>query len=570
MADLNSSDRSGMDRFVWPLRLGLMVLVPLILLATLETGLRVFGFGYDWHLYQPVEKTGLLGSNPQFGYRFFLRSIARTPLLFSFSAEKEPDTYRIFLLGASAAAGIPNSTFGFGQILDVMLDDQFPGVDFQMINTGMPAINSHVVLPIAQECADYDPDLFLVYLGNNEVIGPFNAGTAEQRQGLTSGKIRAIVKSRKTKIGQLIQTIGEATHGSGDLKETWGGMTMYSDNYFRAGDQVLQGVYDNFEGNLRGIIQAARGVGARVLLSTVAVNLQDSAPFYSLHRSDMKEKDIQQWGRHYLKANGLAQIGKWEEAEAIYRELIGEDDQYSELHFRLGRILLDRGEVDEALVHFQAALDLDALPFRSNRKINDVLRKVAADNPADDVSLVDCRNEMLAWTRQNEALPGAQEFYEHVHLTFAGNYRLARIMFDAVVEVLPPEILSRQRTSESVPSLDQCARSLALSNYERYTMLGQILVLVRELPFTNQYDHKQSLAAIEGELARLKEPANKEDPEKLVATYQRALEGRPLDLLLHYNFAQLLSALGDQAGYVQELKFIESRMPKNQAAQGSP
>ena len=42
----------------------------------------------------------------------------------------------------------------------------------------MAAINSHVVLPIAKDAARYEPDLFVVYLGNNEVIGPFSVGSS--------------------------------------------------------------------------------------------------------------------------------------------------------------------------------------------------------------------------------------------------------------------------------------------------------------------------------------------------------------------------------------------------------
>ena len=39
----------------------------------------------------------------------------------------------------------------------------------------MTAINSHAVLPIARECARHEGDLWIVYMGNNEMIGPFGA-----------------------------------------------------------------------------------------------------------------------------------------------------------------------------------------------------------------------------------------------------------------------------------------------------------------------------------------------------------------------------------------------------------
>ena len=41
----------------------------------------------------------------------------------------------------------------------------------------MTAINSHAILPIARECARRDGDLWIIYMGNNEMVGPFGAGT---------------------------------------------------------------------------------------------------------------------------------------------------------------------------------------------------------------------------------------------------------------------------------------------------------------------------------------------------------------------------------------------------------
>ena len=36
----------------------------------------------------------------------------------------------------------------------------------------MTAIDSHVTVEIARDCTAHQPDLFIVYLGNNEVVGP--------------------------------------------------------------------------------------------------------------------------------------------------------------------------------------------------------------------------------------------------------------------------------------------------------------------------------------------------------------------------------------------------------------
>ena len=116
-------------------------------------------------------------SNMKFGWRFFPKNIARETDSFVFAQNKSINTYRIFVLGGSAAMGMPDSSYGFSRILEVMLEDRYPGVEFEIINAAMTAINSHAVLPISKDCSDYEPDLFILYMGNNEVVGPYGAGS---------------------------------------------------------------------------------------------------------------------------------------------------------------------------------------------------------------------------------------------------------------------------------------------------------------------------------------------------------------------------------------------------------
>jgi len=548
----------ALERWRWPLRIGMMLVVPLLLLLLLEGGLRLVGFGYDTRLYKPVPDTGRVGSNAQFGYRFFPKAIARTPLLSSFYPDKPERTYRIFVLGASAAAGVPNSVTAFAQILDEMLENQYPGVDFQVINTGMPAINSHVVRQIAAEVAGYDPDLFLIYLGNNEAIGPFNAGTAEQREGVTSQKVHQVVAFRRTKLGQLVQSLGEKLAGGENVPEEWGGMSMYMDNTFRPQDPARQLVADNFRENLEAIVQAGQDAGARVLLSTVAVNLADSAPFASLHRADADGSTLQTFERRYRDAIAMDRPESLPGAVAAYQALLDLDDQYAELHFRLGRALHRLGRLDEAQEHFVRALELDALPFRTTPRLNGVIREVAQESGA---GLAESADGMIAYARSRDALVGLNFFYEHVHLNFQGNYLLAGLLFEEVAPLLPAAIQSRRAGGKSLPTPDECARRLALTGYDRYNMLSSMLMVVRGAPFTNQYNHQETLGRIQTRMEELRDASRQEDPRDVLAIYQEAVRRRPEDLLLRFNYARLLRDLRQDGPAQREMEHIESLIP---------
>ena len=124
-------------------------------LALIEAGLRLAHVGYpaDFFLYDRIESRDVLVQNDQFSRRFFPRHLVRRPLSMAMSATKPADTIRIFVLGESAAMGDPDPAFSFSRILGVLLRERYPGTRFEVVNLAFTAINSHVILPIARECA---------------------------------------------------------------------------------------------------------------------------------------------------------------------------------------------------------------------------------------------------------------------------------------------------------------------------------------------------------------------------------------------------------------------------------
>jgi tetratricopeptide (TPR) repeat protein len=530
------------------------------MLLLLETGLSLAGYGYRWRLFLPVKDFPTLGSNVEFGQRFFPRAIARKPLLVQFREDKPPDTYRIFLLGASAAAGIPEPIVGFGQILDVMLEDCFPEADFETVNCSLTAINSHVVLPIARECAGYDPDLFVIYLGNNEVIGPFNVGSSEERRQAGLGRIRRTIASRKTKIGQLVQGLGEARI-SDELMKSWGGMAMYTENLLAVDDPALDLVYDNYRQNLEDMIRAIAPTGAGVLLSTVSVNIRDNAPFASVPRPDLSGERQEAFAGLLRAADTAAAAGDTVAAVDLYRQALDIDDRHADLHFRLGRSLLARGELDEAREHLQTALDLDGLRFRAGTGTNSVVRDVAAESDYSELRLFDAQKLVDEWCAARGTLPGDDLFFEHVHFNFAGNYLMARLLFEQVVPLLPAELKRGGAQTPAPPGPEQCAAALAMTPWSEYNMVSQMYVMVKQPPFTGQSSQRETLAKMAGRLESLKGQASGSDPEDFVRAYRSALVRRSDDLMLRFGFAKLLQELGRPGLARQESDFIQKRLP---------
>ena len=182
------------------------VLAPVLFLTLLEAGLRLGGYGYPTAFFIGPDAEGMYMPNPQFGRRFFPRAIARKPDPVLHRQQDGADAVRIFVLGSSAAQGVPDPSFSFCRILEVMLRERYPDVKFEVVNAAMTAINSHVALEIARDCAAHQPDLFIVYMGNNEVIGPYGPGTVFQRWSpsltIHSGEYMVEVDARRAVVGR--------------------------------------------------------------------------------------------------------------------------------------------------------------------------------------------------------------------------------------------------------------------------------------------------------------------------------------------------------------------------------
>ena len=85
-----------------------------------------------------------------------------------------------------------------------------------------------------------------------------------------------------------------------------------------ASDPRLGAVYENFGENLKDIIAAGRNSGAKIVLSTMAVNLEDCAPFASLHRPELSESRLAEWQRCFDAGVKAQAGGAFRQAETDY------------------------------------------------------------------------------------------------------------------------------------------------------------------------------------------------------------------------------------------------------------
>jgi tetratricopeptide (TPR) repeat protein len=499
------------------------IFLPVVVLAMVEGCLRLAGVGYPTSLLTPCTVQGKPAScyNLFFAAPFFPAGSVQTPRLYSIPSQKPPGTYRIFVLGESAAMGDPDPAYGFSRYLEVMLRERFSAIKFEVVNTGSVAINSHVVLRIAKELAEQRPDLFIIYSGNNEVVGPYGPGTVLTSSGMSIPVIRSSIILHSTRTGQLLTKLGAQ-------RKTWQGMEMFLDKQVRANSPLMQQVYANYERNLRDTIAVGRAAGAQVIVATAATNLEDCAPFASVHREGLNDPELREWSSLVQQGTDLEAVQSFGEALNLYRSAAKIDNEYAELEFRIARCLKNLADVKSAKEHFQRARDLDTLRFRADTRINDINRFVPAAYSG--VALVD--TESLFSGASRDGVIGSDLIYEHVHMTPLGSYLFARAIYQQVAAKLPDG-----QAAADAPSETECERMLAFTAYDRSRIAQEMLRRIQKAPFTNQMNHAEHVLRFS-----LQAESMSETPNDMALQYQWAIARAPDDAMLRYRFGIFLFA----------------------------
>lgn len=533
----------------------LALVLPLIFLGGLELFLRMAGFGYDPYFFKRASIGGkdCYVANDDFGLRFFPRSQVRFPDTLVMPAAKAPDTCRIFIFGESAALGDPRPNYGAGCYLETLLAERFPQAKFEVINTGVTAINSHAILPIARECAGHAGDLWIIYMGNNEMVGPFGAATVFGWRAPPLWLVRAQSQLRQLRLSQLLLEASKKLHKPNSPAPGWGGMEMFVKNQVSPDDARRQRVYGNFERNLEDILRAGLDSGARIVLSTVAVNLKDCPPFGS-KAPQTNRTEFEQFCQDGAAAEAQK---RFDDARSDYMRATSIFPQSAEAQFQLATCLLRLTNSTAARRHFQQAVDDDTLPFRADSRINGIIQAVAGR--FEGGSLVLCDAVQALNNASPDGISGEELFYEHVHLNPNGNYALALAWAGQVEKLLPPTLKRAARTSWI--SQTECDQLLGLTDWNRVTILGQILERMERPPFNGQSGSIQRLARLRGEMDELRQRLTDGAAAQAQEIYLQALRRAPENFRLHENYAQFLEARHELQPAIAERKKVCELLP---------
>jgi tetratricopeptide (TPR) repeat protein len=231
-------------------------------------------------------------------------------------------------------------------------------------------------------------------------------------------------------------------------------------------------MYSSFRENLTDVVRAGEQAGAEVLLMTVPVNLRDCPLFASADPANAANE------------------------------------------FRVAHDLLASGKTEEALVQFRRARDFDTLRFRADSKINEIIRETAL---AANVRLVDAEKSF--------GLTGNDLFWEHVHFTPAGTFRLANLV-------------ANELGVTNTPDFDQVRAALPVTTWDERNLRLQIAGLLRRPPFKAQAGNAKKIAELQTDvdIAAIFTEAR--------PAFEAAIQQRPNDFHMLGRYASLLREMG--------------------------
>ncbi|MFC1591039.1 tetratricopeptide repeat protein [Thermodesulfobacteriota bacterium] len=408
---------------------------------------------------------------------------------------KGTNTYRIFCLGGSTTQGRPYThKASFGGWLHGFLKAAAPGTNWEIINAGGASYASYRVAKLMQELVQYDPDLFIIYTGQNEFLENRSYGKLAElppwlidiNSKLDRTRIYSAMKKMYDSVRpDSIEKAREEYKVSGEvdtiLRHTAGPTSYHRD------DNLQKKILNHFHNNLERMALLARDAGAKIMFITPAVNLKDMSPFKSEHKKGLSPEALDRFTRLLKKGNMLYNKGDFPSALEMYKQALRIDDRYAGLYFQMGHALFKLGQYDTAEEHYLRAVDEDVAPLRMLSPMKTILSDVAGDYNVPLVNFQSILKESYL-KKYNHTVFGKEFFLDHVHTNTEG-YRLLGL---ALYNRLLKEGIVTTRTALAPDKIDLVTKQVNAS-INKKDHSNALFRLAKVLAWAGKYDEAEHL-----------------------------------------------------------------------------
>jgi len=421
---------------LWAFRIALL-LFPLFAFLLLEIFLRAIEYGGNLDLVVKKEIGGkqYYSINRGVAKRYFAGSgfVSPEPASDIFEVDKSDTTIRIFCLGESTMAGFPYSMNATApSFLRERLRDLFPHSRVEVVNLGLSAITSYVVLDFVRELVSYKPDLFIVYLGHNEFYGVYGAGSSIRIPGghwLTSLTIRLLKFKTYLLLRSILASIRRAI--SDNMAQRGFSLmgVMVREQYIPYGSDLYRAAIKAYRDNLESIIAVAQSHRVPIIFSELVSNVKDHPPFHSVFSDGTPPKLRARWQSLKAIADTLFESQRFHDARDLYQQCTSLDSLNASGFYRLGLTEYALGRFDHARRLLKQAKDLDALRFRASEEFKQVLKEVCATKRV-PLAQVDSAFE----ANSPNSITGQNLMLEHLHPNLNGYSLMAKVFAQTIVD----------------------------------------------------------------------------------------------------------------------------------------
>jgi lysophospholipase L1-like esterase len=420
----------------------ILILIPILFFIILEGALNIFGYGFDNNQWINASNGKVL-INPDIARRYFY-SVKDIPLTIqdTFDKVKKTNSFRVFVMGGSSAAGYPFMPNGsFSRYLQRRLELVYPDRNIEVVNVAMTATNSYTIRDLLPGVLEQKPDLLIIYAGHNEYYGALGAGSLESL-GRSRTLVNLMLYLEKYKTVQLLRSFiqwvagiftGSPNANSGTLMSR-----MAKEQKIPLNSEVFNDGIEQFEGNLKDILQMAKDKKVPVIIGTLTSNLKDQPPFIS------------------VTGNNLPPANK------IYSE---------------AKLELRNRNIHEADSLFKYAKDLDALRFRAPELMNRIIKKLVKEYNDYIVNIDSVFNSISP-----DSVVGNNLMTDHLHPTLKGYQIIGRLLYNKMEQTnLLPDSKPFIRNNSVQDSLT--IKNFYFSKLDTITAVYRIKLLKDDWPY---------------------------------------------------------------------------------------
>ncbi|MEM6841594.1 MAG: hypothetical protein AAF632_05175 [Bacteroidota bacterium] len=359
-----------------------------------------------------------------------------------FRAEKPPNTFRVFCLGGSAALGWPHPPAqSYPAFLAKKLQLLYPNKEFEIINVAASTYASYRIKTIFDEIIHYEPDLILLYTGNNEFLERIlYQPTSPLESPWNHSALIRIAHQGWQHFNPKKQVIDIENYRPTFLID----VALGNNSALKVSEDQYEQVVDHYRYNLAEMISAAQSNSVPIILFTVPVNVRDWYPHASVHRVKLDSLSQGKWQRSFAKGLQEFQEKQYSEALLHFQQALKIDSTPAELQYLTGKAYEYLSSQTLSRSHLIRSLEADAYPFRALPQFNQLLRDLSQDY---EIPLADI--EQVLSDQADMGIIGEDLLVDHVHPTVASNQVIADKALNTIwtANILP---IKEEITSSSV------------------------------------------------------------------------------------------------------------------------